>query len=218
MIFILFGPPGAGKGTQAARLGTALHYKPLSTGDILRKERASGSPLGQELKAIMDAGELVSDELVNRAVKTALDSPGDAKGFILDGYPRTRAQAEALDAMLGAAGRRVDGIFELEVDEAMLVKRIAGRYACANCGAGYHDLFKQPAIAGVCDLCGHQHFTRREDDQADKVKTRLAVYRRDTAPVLDYYRQRLSVQAVDGMADMDLVTEALMAQVAALKP
>ena len=202
MNIILLGPPGAGKGTQAARLQANRGMIQMSTGDMLREARASGSPIGIKVKAVMDAGELVSDAIVTALIGERLDSAGD-HGAIFDGFPRTRHQAEALDILLSERGRTLDHVIELEVDEDELVKRIAGRFSCAKCGAGYHDAFKPTKVAGVCDACGSTEFVRRKDDNEQTVRTRMAEYRAKTAPILPYYRERGLVRPVDGMAAID---------------
>jgi adenylate kinase len=201
---ILLGPPGAGKGTQAARLQAARGMVQLSTGDMLREARASGSPLGDKVKAIMDAGELVSDDIVTALIGERLDSCADC-GAIFDGFPRTRAQAEALDGLLADRGRTLDHVIELAVDEDELVKRITGRFSCANCGTGYHDSFRPTQAPGVCDVCGSTEFKRRPDDNEQTVRTRMAEYRAKTAPILPYYEQRALLRRVDGMASVDEV-------------
>ena len=204
MNIILLGPPGAGKGTQAARLQANRGMLQLSTGDMLREARASGSPIGEKVKAVMDAGELVSDAIVTELIGERLDSCADC-GAIFDGYPRTRAQAEALDMLLADRGRTLDHVIELAVDEDELVKRITGRFSCAKCGTGYHDQFRPTKIEGVCDVCGSTEFKRRPDDNEQTVRTRMAEYRAKTAPILPYYEQRGLVRRVDGMASVDEV-------------
>jgi adenylate kinase len=201
---ILLGPPGAGKGTQAARLQATRGMIQLSTGDMLREARASGSPIGEKVKAIMDAGELVSDEIVTALIGERLDAAGNT-GAIFDGFPRTQAQAEALDLLLADRGQCLDHVIELVVDEDELVRRIVGRFTCANCGAPYHDVLKRPAADGVCDVCGSTEFKRRPDDNEQTVRTRMAEYRAKTAPILPYYAARGLVRRVDGMASVDKV-------------
>jgi len=199
---ILLGPPGAGKGTQAQRLQADRGMIQLSTGDMLRAAVKSGSPVGLQAKAIMEAGELVSDAIVSALIGERLDDAGDA-GAIFDGYPRTRAQAEALDLLLAERGRGLDYVIELCVDEDALVERITGRFTCASCGAGYHDSFKRPKVENVCDVCGSTEFTRRPDDNEETVRTRLVEYRAKTAPILPYYEERGLVRRVDGMGTPD---------------
>ena len=201
---ILLGPPGAGKGTQAARLQANRDMVQLSTGDMLREAVATGSPIGLQVKAIMEKGELVSDAIVGALIGERLDA-ADGKGAIFDGYPRTCQQAEALDLLLGERGRNLDHVIELAVDEDELVKRITGRFSCAKCGTGYHDTFRPTKISGVCDVCGSTEFVRREDDNEETVRTRMAEYRAKTEPILPYYEQRGLVRRVDGMASVDEV-------------
>jgi len=205
---ILLGPPGAGKGTQAARLQAERGMIQLSTGDMLREAVAAGTPVGLQAKAIMEKGELVSDAIVSALIGERLDSAGEA-GAIFDGFPRTLAQAEALDLLLTERNRSLDHVIELAVDEDALVARITGRFSCARCGTGYHDSFRQPKVAGVCDVCGSTEFVRRKDDNEQTVRTRMAEYRAKTAPILPYYEQRGLVRRVDGMASMDEVAAEL---------
>jgi adenylate kinase len=201
---ILLGPPGAGKGTQAARLQTTRGMIQMSTGDMLREARASGSPIGEQVRAVMDAGELVSDEIVTALIGERLDSAG-SQGAIFDGFPRTQAQAEVLDLLLSERGRHLDYVIELVVDEDELVRRIVGRFTCAGCGAPYHDHLKQTAAPGTCDSCGSHEFKRRPDDNEQTVRTRMAEYRAKTAPILPYYDERGLVRPVDGMASVEQV-------------
>jgi adenylate kinase len=206
MNLILLGPPGAGKGTQASRLEEAHGLKHLSTGDMLRAAVASGSPLGQQAKAVMEAGQLMPDEIIIRMIADRIEEPDCKNGFVLDGFPRTVPQAEALDSMLAEKDERVDLVIEIAVDEAALVERIAGRFSCARCGAGYHDRFRRPKVEGVCDVCGSTEFTRRKDDTEETVRARLEAYREQTAPILPYYEAKGLLRRVDGMADVDEVT------------
>jgi adenylate kinase len=211
MNIILLGPPGAGKGTQAARLVSRRWMVQLSTGDMLRAAVKAGTPIGQQAKAVMDAGGLVSDEIVSGIIGEALDQLPASTGVIFDGYPRTAAQAHALDAILEGRNRVLHHVIELAVDEDALVERIVGRFTCAQCGEGYHDDFKKPAAAGSCDKCGSTEFKRRPDDNEETVRTRMAEYRAKTAPILPIYDARGLVSRVDGMADIDEVSDAITA-------
>jgi adenylate kinase len=214
---ILLGPPGAGKGTQAKRLTDQRGLVQLSTGDMLRAEVRSGSPLGIEAKKVMDAGQLVSDAIVIEMIDHRIDRPDAAKGFILDGFPRTVAQAEALDAMLTRKGRKIDKVIELKVDDAALIERISGRFTCSKCGTGYHDRFNRPKVEGTCDKCGSHDFVRRPDDNAETVKARLVAYHQQTAPILPYYAKKGLLRSVDGMADMAEVARQIDQVLAAVK-
>lgn len=211
MNIILLGPPGAGKGTQASRLVESRGMVQLSTGDMLRAAVKAETPVGLKAKAVMEAGELVSDEIVSGIIGEALDGLSADTGVIFDGYPRTEAQAHSLDAILSTRGRTLDHVVELDVNEDALVERITGRFTCATCGEGYHDKFKTPKVADTCDKCGGHEFKRRPDDNEETVRTRMAEYRAKTAPILPIYEARGIVSRVDGMAEMEDVAVAIAA-------
>lgn len=206
MNLILLGPPGAGKGTQAKILEDSHGVVQLSTGDMLRELVAKGGPLGEQAKEIMGAGKLMPDELMVQMISERIEQPDCAKGLILDGFPRTVPQAEALDGMLADKGLKLDAVVLMDVDDAILTERITGRFTCAKCGAGYHDTFNKPKVDGVCDACGSTEFKRRADDNAETVKTRLDAYHKQTAPILPYYERKGVLRKVDGMAAIDEVT------------
>ncbi len=206
MNILLIGPPGAGKGTQAKRLEEAFGMIQLSTGDMLRAAVASGSAVGQQAKEIMDRGDLVPDALIIDMISERIDRDDCAGGFILDGFPRTVPQADALTKMLVEKDISLDRVIEIAVDDDAMVTRITGRLTCANCGKGYHDEFEKPEVDGVCDKCGATEFNRRADDNAETVRNRLAAYHEQTAPILAYYKDRGVLSSVDGMAQMDDVT------------
>ena len=216
MNLILMGPPGAGKGTQAKRLEDSRGLIQLSTGDMLRATVESGSEVGQQAKAIMERGELVSDEIMIAMIRDRIQQPDCENGFILDGFPRTAAQAEALDEMLTKMDVRLDHVIEMKVDDGILVDRISGRFSCTNCGTGYHDRFQKPQKEGVCDSCGGTEFTRRKDDNAETVASRLKAYHAQTAPLLPYYKEQGALKSVDGMADIDEVTRQIEAVLGAV--
>ncbi|MEM9765747.1 MAG: adenylate kinase [Pseudomonadota bacterium] len=209
MNIILLGPPGAGKGTQARRLVERRGMVQLSTGDMLRAAVKEGSEVGLQAKAVMEAGKLVSDEIVTGCVSERLDQPDCSSGVIFDGFPRTAAQAKSLDDLLASKDMVLDAVISMEVDDEALVERVSGRFTCGNCGEGYHDSFKRPTVEGVCDVCGHSDFKRRADDNAETVRERLKAYHADTAPLIDYYQNTGKLVTVDGMADIDAVTAAM---------
>jgi adenylate kinase len=209
MDIILLGPPGAGKGTQANMLVEHHGMRQLSTGDMLRAAVKAETPVGLEAKAVMERGELVSDEIVSALIDAELTAMGKGVGAIFDGYPRTEAQAVSLDEILAKHDRGLAHVIELMVDEEALIDRVTGRFTCANCGEGYHERHKQPATEGVCDKCGSTEFKRRKDDTEETVRTRMNEYRAKTAPILPVYEQRGIVQRVDGMASIELVTTAI---------
>jgi len=209
MNIILLGPPGAGKGTQASLLVEGRAMVQLSTGDMLRAAVAAGTEIGLKAKAVMAAGELVSDEIVDGILSARLDEDDVARGFILDGYPRTAVQAASLDRLLEQKGLKLDHVIELEVDEDALVDRITGRFTCASCNTPYHDRYKRPQAEGVCDVCGSADFKRRADDNEQAVRTRMAEYRAKTAPILPHYEAQGIVRRVDGMAAVGEVSAAI---------
>ena len=210
MNLILLGPPGAGKGTQAKLLEEKLGCKQLSTGDMLRSAISASSDIGLKAKAIMDRGDLVSDDVIIGIVSDRLDKPDVKQGVVFDGFPRTPAQADALDKMLASKGQKLNAVIEMKVDDEALVKRIVGRYTCAKCGQGYHEQFAKPKLAGVCDVCGGTEFNRRPDDNEKTVRDRLGVYNKQTAPLVAYYRQKGNLHVIDGMADIGKVTSAML--------
>jgi adenylate kinase len=208
-VLILLGPPGAGKGTQARRLTERFGLVQLSTGDLLRGAVAAGTEAGRAAKAVMEAGGLVSDDIVLAVLKDRLAEPDVAAGVILDGFPRTAGQAAALDEMLAATGQRIDAAIALEVDDAAMVDRISGRFTCGTCGEGYHDSFKVPAVAGTCDRCGGTKMVRRADDTAETVASRLSAYHAQTAPLVAYYDGKGVLERLDAMGEIDTITARL---------
>jgi len=214
MNLILLGPPGAGKGTQAKRLEQRYGLVQLSTGDMLRAAVASGSELGRQVKAVMEAGALVDDATIIELIAARIAEPDAARGFILDGFPRTVPQAEALDAMLAEKESKLDRVVLMEVDEPTLIDRLSGRFTCNQCGASYHGRHNPPRVEGVCDVCGSASLICRPDDRPEAVATRFAAYRNQTAPILPYYQERGVLRAVDGMADIDEVSRQIEAVLA----
>ena len=211
MNLVLLGPPGAGKGTQAKLLEDSRSLVKLSTGDMLRAAVAAGTELGRKAGDIMERGQLVPDELVIKLIAERIDEGGAGQGYILDGFPRTIAQAEALDQLLKGRGKKLDVVIVMGVDDEALVERITGRFACANCGEGYHDLYKLPKVEGVCDRCGGTQFVRRKDDNEEVVRSRLKAYHAQTEPLIDYYTGQGKVRTVDGMADIVTVQKEIAA-------
>lgn len=211
MNIVLLGPPGSGKGTQAKRLEKAHRMVHLSTGAMLRDVVTSGSELGRRTKEVMDSGQFMPDDLVIRMISERIDQPDCRGGFMLDGFPRTQRQAEALDEMLEENSLKLDSVIEIKVDEAALIERITGRFSCVACGAGYHERFQPPAVEGVCDTCGGTEFERRGDDDEATIRARMSVYREHTEPILPYYRAKGLLRSVDGMAPIDEVSEQIEA-------
>lgn len=206
MNIILLGPPGAGKGTQAGFLVAERDMVQLSTGDMLRAAKTSGTEMGKKVAAVMDRGELVTDEIVIGLIEEQLaGGEGSGSGFIFDGFPRTLAQADALGALLDKVGQKLDTVIEMRVDDSALVKRITGRFTCGRCGAGYHEEFKKPRVDGVCDECGGTEFKKRADDNEESLKTRLMAYYKETSPLIGYYYAKGQLQTVDGLGTMEAV-------------
>ena len=211
MILIMLGPPGAGKGTQAKRLEDRFNLEALSTGDMLRAAVKDGTAVGKKAKAVIDAGQLVSDDIIIDIVDEAIGKLGSDQGFILDGVPRTTVQADGIGGILAPRNRALDHVIEIKVDDDLLAERITGRFTCATCGAGYHDAFQRTKSEGICDNCGSTEFTRRSDDTEETVRARLKAYYDETEPLICYYGERALLRSVDGMADIDDVTRQLEA-------
>lgn len=209
MNLIMLGPPGSGKGTQAKRLTERFGIPQISTGDILREAVKEGTPLGKEAKRYMDEGKLVPDEVVVGIVRERLKEPDCEKGFILDGFPRTVAQAEALDRILEEMGRKIDHVIDIEVSEDELLKRLTGRRTCKRCGAMYHIIFNPPKRDGICDQCGGELY-QRDDDREETIKARLKVYREQTAPLIDYYEKRGLLRRIEGSGKIDEIEERIL--------
>jgi adenylate kinase len=209
MIVILLGPPGAGKGTQAQTIAKTRGIVQLSTGDMLRAAVKAGTEVGKQADAIMKSGGLVSDDIVIRIIADRIQEPDCANGFLLDGFPRTLPQAVGLDTLLEKTGKPLDVVVEIKVDDTALIDRITGRYTCAKCGTGYHDTFKTPKVENTCDACGSHEFSRRADDNAETVKSRLMAYYRETAPLIGYYFAKGKLKSIDGMAKIDEVERQL---------
>ena len=208
-VLILLGPPGAGKGTQARMLQDQFGLVQLSTGDLLRAAVAAGTEAGNAAKSVMEAGDLVSDDIVIAILRDRLAEPDCAQGVILDGFPRTDVQARALDALLAESGQKINAAISLEVNDSAMVTRISGRFTCGDCGEGYHDMYKPPAVAETCDKCGSTDMKRRADDNAETVASRLTAYHAQTAPLIAYYRDRGALKPVDAMGDINVIAENL---------
>ncbi len=210
MNIILLGPPGAGKGTQAKFLEEGRGMVQLSTGDMLRAARTSGTEMGKMVAGVMDRGELVTDEIVIGLIEEQLTANTSGNGFIFDGFPRTLAQADALQDLLGKVGQSLATVVEMRVDDSALVRRITGRFTCGNCGAGYHEDVKKPRVADTCDDCGKTGtFKKRADDNEDALKTRLMAYYKDTSPLIGYYHAKGKLQTIDGLASIEAVTDSI---------
>jgi adenylate kinase len=218
MNVVLLGPPGSGKGTQAKRLEQSCRMRHLATGDMLRAVTNSGSELGRRVKGIMDSGQLVPDGIIIDMIAACIGEPDCREGFILDGFPRTVPQAQALDDMLMQRRLRLDHVILIEVDDAALIDRLSGRFSCAQCGASYHERYNRQQVEGICDVCGSREFVQRPDDRPEAVKARFEVYRRQTAPILPYYETRGILRVVDGMAGIDEVTRQIAAILESERP
>ncbi len=217
MNLIFLGPPGAGKGTQAKILEQKYNLIQLSTGDMLREAIAKKTDIGLKVEKIISEGKLVSDDIMVAIISDRIDQADCQNGFILDGFPRTEAQAEALELMLKEKGKTLDGVLRLIVDEDALVQRICGRFTCANCGEGYHDSFKPTQTNGVCDKCGSTDFKRRPDDNETSIRTRLTAYNEQTAPIIPFYEAQSLVYEIDGMAEIDTVSKEVLNTVEQIK-
>ncbi|MBL8687341.1 MAG: adenylate kinase [Alphaproteobacteria bacterium] len=215
MIVILLGPPGAGKGTQAKSLEDSMGLIQLSTGDLLRKEVNTGTPLGKQVKQAMDEGKLISDDILIAMIKHQLQA--NKSGFVFDGFPRTLVQAQSLDLMLSERKKAVDAVIELKIDEEVLVQRIAGRFQCKNCGAAFHEQYKQTAKKGICDVCGGREFVKRKDDNAETVRARLQIYQQQISQILPFYRQQKKLYQVDAMQKPEQVTQQISTILKVLK-
>lgn len=212
MNIILLGPPGAGKGTQARRLVDEYGMVQLSTGDMLRAAKTSGTEMGNRVAEVMARGDLVTDEIVIGLIAEQLDGEAGKHGLIFDGFPRTLGQADALGALLAAKGKTLDAVIEMKVDDEVLVERVSGRFTCAKCGEVYHDATRPTKAAGVCDVCGSTEFIRRADDNADAMRVRLMAYYRSTSPLIGYYYAKGDLRVVDGLAEIDSVAAAIKSQ------
>ena len=218
MNIILLGPPGAGKGTQARRLVDDLGMVQLSTGDMLRAAKTSGTEMGARVAEVMARGDLVTDDIVIGLIAEQLDGEAGRHGLIFDGFPRTLAQADALEALMAEKGKRLDAVVEMRVDDEELIRRIAGRFTCASCGEVYQDDTKPTAAAGVCDKCGGTEFVRRADDNADSVRVRLMAYYRNTAPLIGYYHAKGKLRTVDGLGEIEAMATAIRARLGVETP
>ena len=216
MNLILLGPPGAGKGTQSRLLEARTGANQLSTGDMLRAAVAVGSEIGEQVGEVMKRGELVSDDIVISIISEAIDAPECAKGFILDGFPRTVAQAQALEDLLAEKQKSLAAVIEIQADDEKLIKRITGRFTCANCGEGYHEEYKRPKVDGACDICGKSKFSRRADDNEETVRSRLAAYHTQTAPLIEFYGAGKKLVSVNGMQGIEEVGAEMEAKLALL--
>ncbi|PZQ49629.1 MAG: adenylate kinase [Rhodovulum sulfidophilum] len=212
MNIILLGPPGAGKGTQARRLVDSYGMVQLSTGDMLRAAKTSGTEMGKKVAEVMARGDLVTDDIVIGLIAEQLDGEAGKQGLIFDGFPRTLAQADALDELLAEKGKQLDAVIEMKVDDEVLVDRVSGRFTCAKCGEVYHDTIRPTKAEGVCDVCGSTEFTRRADDNADAMRVRLMAYYRSTSPLIGYYYAKGKLSAVDGLAEIDAVADEIKAK------